>query len=113
MVSLPHIWWFNKAAQVLKNVSPVMLSILGIIAWWLNLVEIVVVGGIYTIAGVIDGLDVSAFKDASFAAFDYLGYANAVFPLSESFAALSAYAVAWGGVIMVRWIKSFIPTMAN
>lgn len=58
-------------------------------------------------------LDMSAFYGVNFAGLDYIGVVNAIIPLSEFLALLSIYLTAWGLVIVLRWIKSIIPTMGN
>jgi hypothetical protein len=66
----------------------------------------------YAIANV-SAIDTSAFSNASFATVAGIGYANAVFPLEEFINIWVAVFTAAAIVLMIRWIKSFIPTVAN
>ncbi|HET6406449.1 MAG TPA: hypothetical protein VFG14_01100 [Chthoniobacteraceae bacterium] len=109
----PSIYWLQKAAETLGKISPIAGTILGFIAWTYNIIEIVIIGTIDFIADKLTALDVSAFSNANFASLQWIGYLNAVFPLSEYLAILSAYYVAWGVVVLIRWVKSFVPTMGN
>lgn len=42
-----------------------------------------------------------------------LSLCNAIYPLSETITIFSSLYVFWGVVILLRWIKSFVPTIAN
>lgn len=82
-------------------------------AWGYNIVEMLIVGSLNAIYNQIISLDLSAMASADFAGWVYIGYVNAIFPLSECVALLGAFYTAWLTVILIRWVKSFIPTMSN
>lgn len=109
----PSIYWLQKAAEILGKIAPIAGTILGFIAWLYNLIEVVIIGTIDFITAKLAEIDTSAFSNANFASLQWIGYLNAVFPLSEYLAILSAYYIAWGVVVLIRWIKSFVPTVAN
>lgn len=44
---------------------------------------------------------------------EYVGLVNHLFPLSEAVAMLTTYFSLYVLLLTVRWIKSFIPTLAN
>lgn len=109
----PSIYWLQMAAQTLAKIVPGVATLLGFIAWLYNIVEIVLVSGIDYLTQKLAEIDTSSFSDANFNSLQWIGYLNAVFPLSEYLGILSAYFTAWGCVVLVRWVKSFFPTIAN
>ncbi len=112
-MALPTIYWFSKVREVLEKVFPFVTSGLALLAWWYNIVAVALVGALHWIRNALNALDLSAFAPADFSAWPYIGVINAIFPLTESLALLGAYFTVWIAVIVVRWVKSFIPTLAN
>jgi hypothetical protein len=112
-MALPTIFWFTKIGEYSARIIPFVATFLGFMAWCYNIVEILIVGSLNAIYNAIASLDISALGGADFAAWTYIGFVNAIFPLSEALAMLGAFYIAWISIIVLRWVKSFIPTMAN
>jgi hypothetical protein len=112
-MALPTIYWFSKIIEYVARVVPVVASVLAFFAWAYNIAEMLVIGSLNAIINQIASLDISQLGSADFSAWIWIGYVNALFPLGESIALLGAYYTAWMVVILVRWVKSFIPTMSN
>lgn len=58
-------------------------------------------------------LDPGAIGSANFGLLEGIGYVNAVFPVTEVVGLYTLYFTAWLCLILIRWVKSFIPTVAN
>ena len=56
---------------------------------------------------------ISTFGNVSLSSIPGIGYVNAVIPLSEMVALLVTFYSLWLLIILIRWVKSFIPTIAN
>lgn len=65
------------------------------------------------IGQLIASLAIDELGNVSFAGLEYISFVNAVFPLSEFVVLMGIYCTAWVTVIVIRWAKSFVPTMAN
>jgi hypothetical protein len=63
------------------------------------------------IFAIIPSLD--SLKNITFSTIPFIGYVNAMIPLSEFIALMVIYFTAWSIVIVFRWIKSLIPTASN
>jgi len=92
---------------------PVFGTLLGLIAYIYDLGETLFVGTLNLVISRLDAIDTSLFSNASFAAVYGIGYANAVFPLQEFVTMWIAIGVGCLSVVVIRWIKSFVPTVAN
>jgi hypothetical protein len=112
-MALPSHWWLNQAGQHLRWFGPLAGGAISFILFITNIFTILIWGALDAIKTALEALDTTAFAGASFTIITGIGYVNAIFPLSEILIVLSAYYTAWIIVISVRWIKSFIPTVAN
>ena len=92
---------------------PLFGSALGVLSLVLSIGEHVVSAGLNFAVNQVSALDTSAFSNAAFALVAGIGYANAVFPLSEFVNIWTSVFTAAGIVLVIRWVKSFIPTVAN
>jgi len=112
-MALPSPFWLQDALNKLARVVPFVSTILAFFAWAYSIVEVLIVGVLNLIKNQIASLDLSMLGGANFAEWAWIGYVNALFPLSEAIGILGAYYTAWMSIIILRWIKSFVPTMAN
>jgi len=110
MISLT---WLSNVGRSVMSFVPVLGSVLGFLAWFYELGETVLVGGLNFISDRINAIDTSAFSNASFAVVAGIGYANAVFPLSETVTIWASLATACITIAIIRWVKSVIPTVSN
>ncbi|MBB5349877.1 hypothetical protein HNR46_000098 [Haloferula luteola] len=92
---------------------PLIGTIFGWFVWVNDLGERIIAGGLNFIIDRLDAIDTTAFSNASFASVAGIGIANAVFPLSEAITMWSALFTAMLAIIVIRWVKSFIPTVSN
>ena len=111
-MALPSIWYLNKTAGMLRWIAPIAGSGLSFILFVTNVFTILVWGALDAIAEALNTLDLSAFGNAQFTIIQGIGFVNAIFPLGEILIVMTAYYTAWITVISVRWIKSFVPTIA-
>lgn len=112
-MALPSIFYLNSMAKMLRWLGPVAASVITFTLFVTNIFTILVFGALDAIATALQSLDTSGFGNASFAVITGIGYVNAIFPLAEILIVLTAYYTAWGIIISVRWVKSFVPTIAN
>ena len=113
MISLPPLYWYKELSKYAARLWPLVSTALAFTAWMYNLVWILIVGAYTKINALLASVDLANFGNADFSQWQYIGIVNAIFPLTESLALLSFYYTLWGLVIAIRWIKSFIPTVAN
>lgn len=112
-MALPTLYWFTKIGDYVARVVPFVASVLAFFAWAYNIVAVLIVAGINAIYEGVMSLDTSFASGASFGGLEWIGYVNAVIPLDAWLALLSALMVFKIAVVGLRWVKSFIPTMAN
>lgn len=112
-MALPTLFWFTKIGDYAARVVPFVATALAFVAWAYNIVEVLIVGTFNAIASKIASLDTSFLTSADFSAFQWVTTLNAVFPLSESLGLLGALFTYKMVIIAIRWLKSFIPTVAN
>ena len=112
-MALPSIFYLNSAAKAMRWIAPIAGGVLSFTLFVTNVFTILVWGALDAIASALSALDVSGFGNASFAIIQGIGYINAIFPLGEVLIVMTAYYTAWLTVITVRWVKSFVPTIAN
>lgn len=85
----------------------------GLVVWIFDLGNRVIGAGLGWISGKLDVVNPDAWDNVSFAGVAFIGYANAVFPLTEAVQIWSSLATACLAISAIRWVKSFIPTIAN
>lgn len=110
------IWpviFFSKVANALAKNGRFVALFVAFIAWATSLIDAIVNVVLTQIRDAILSIDVSAFQSVSIASLEWIGYANAILPVSEFVILLGLYVTAWLTVILIRWIKSFVPTIAN
>jgi hypothetical protein len=112
-MATPTIYWYSKLAEYAAKIIPFVASALAFWAWFYNIVAVLIVGSLNKIFNYLAAIDLSNYGNVDFSTWYYIGILNAVFPLTETFAMLSGYFVFWGALITLRWVKSFIPTIAN
>ena len=99
-----------------------LLEVVGRVLAWLSMIGAAFIAAFEAVTDMI--VDLTASIAA--AVVDFLGYTtdmsslgidlnviNAVIPLKEGWAMLVAMLALWAIILAVRWIKSFIPTMAG
>ena len=109
----PTIFYLLEISKQIANMLPVISTIVGFFAWLYNFIELVLIGTMTWMMDKLNSVDTSAFSGVTLSTIEYIGYVNAVIPLSEMLGVLSAYYTAWITIILVRWAKSFVPTVAN
>lgn len=110
---MPSIWWLSKAGNALRWLNPIATAVITTTLFITNVFTMLVFGALDAMATALQTLDVSGFGNAQFAVIQGIGYVNAIFPLGEILIILTAYYTAWISVISIRWVKSFVPTIAN
>ncbi len=112
-MALPSLSWLSRVGESALKAIPFFGSAFGFVVLILDIGERVLVAGINFATSSVNAIDTSAFSNVSFAAITGIAYANAVFPLSEFVSIWTAVFTAAGSVIVIRWVKSFIPTVSN
>jgi len=110
MISLT---WLSRVGSSVVGFVPGVASVTALITLIFNLGERMLVGGLNYAITQVNGINTSAFDNATFAGITFIGYGNAVFPLEETVTIWSAVATACLSVALIRWIKSVIPTVSN
>lgn len=83
------------------------------VAWLVGFIQSAITSVIATFAGIFSALNLDSFGSVDFSGLEFIGYVNAFIPLSEFVGLLTIFLVAWGAVILLRWVKSFVPTIGN
>lgn len=98
-----------------KNTKGVAMT-LAVLLWLVGIIQncVISVASTFTdLLGAIDGDSLNSFKGINFSQVPYIGAINAFLPLSEFVGMMTIYCTAWGLVIVFRWVKSLVPTLAN
>lgn len=112
-MALPSLEFLSRIGQLVIRAIPFVGSVMGFVAWIYDLGERVLAGGLNWILTQVSAIDTSVFSNAAFGTVAGIGYANAVFPLSEFVTIWAAVFTAAGAIVLIRWVKSFIPAIAN
>jgi hypothetical protein len=112
-MALPTIFWFREVRDYVAKVVPFVASVLAFVAWCYNAIEVMIVAAFNTIKGKILSLDTSWMQSADFGVLDGIAVINSFAPVSETIGLLSALFAFKLVIYLVRWVKSFIPTVAN
>lgn len=110
---LPSLSWISKVGESAARLIPVVGTITGFVTLIFDLGEKIVAGGFNFALERLDAIDTSAFANATYGAIAFIGYGNAVFPLDEAMSIGAALITACTTVAVIRWVKSFIPTLSN
>lgn len=113
-------YYLIKVADWLWTMKTWIVSIFGFLLWFSGLVSFLVVEGFKSILFSI-GEFVQYTTDpnsmiqlqAQTSILEAVGVGNAILPLNEMLALYAVYVGMWVALISLRWIKSFIPTLAN
>lgn len=107
------LYWLSRIGQMLVSWGKVIAAVFAFVMWVFGLIDKIIGEGLTMIMDKLEAIDVNALQGANFAVLNNIGYVNAVMPLSEMVAIMAIYMTAWVVVVVVRWIKSFIPTIGN
>jgi len=110
---LPSLSWIARVGESALKAIPFFGSAVGFIALIFDIGERVLVGGINFLISSVNSIDTSLFSNAAFGAVSGISYANAVFPLSEFVTIWTSVFTGAAAVLVIRWVKSFVPTVAN
>ena len=112
-MALPSLEWLSRIGEAAIKLIPFVGTTGGLVVWIFDIGERVIAGGLNYAINQLSAMDTSAFSNASFGVIAGIGYANAVFPLAEFASIWTAVFTAAGLVLLIRWIKSCIPTVSN
>jgi hypothetical protein len=108
----PQEFFFKLMRHLAKN-SKFIASAFAFCLWVKGLIDQAVIIVISQIKQAIDTLDLAVFSNVNLGGVSMIGVANAILPISEFVTVLGVYLTIWSTVIIIRWIKSFVPTVAN
>ena len=112
-MALPTIYWFTKVAEYVARVVPFVSTVLAFFAWSYNIVALAIVGPLSEARLSLEGVAVVNSVAVDWQVYEWIGLVNAVLPLSEGLALLSAYWTFCLSMNLFRWAKSFVPTLSN
>ncbi len=110
------IWpvvFFGKVINHLGRYSKGWAIVTAFVAWITGIIPVLVTTVMNQIQQLFATLTFSQFQNIDFSAMASIGLINAVLPLSEMLTVITIYTTMWITVIVIRWIKSFVPTIAN
>ena len=91
-----------------------LTALFGAVSGFIAFITDLSIGGMDKITGWLTSITQTAWPEVQAAEISsVLALANAVFPLSYAITVFSSLYLLWGIVLLVRWIKSFVPTIAN
>jgi len=105
--------FFNNIINYLAKYQKFCAAVFAFLLWAVGFIDMFIRATIQQIVDAFLSIDTEAFSNVSLSLIEWIGYANAILPLSEFVVLMVAYSTAWLTVIIVRWIKSFVPTIAN
>lgn len=108
----PLLFFWKFANWAAKNGKGVSLSV-AFLLWVNNVIDNVIA---VTVDGVAMGLkliNLDAFANVNLATLPYIGFINGVFPLTEFVQMGTIFVAACVALVVIRWVKSFVPTIAN
>ena len=105
-------WFWGKVLYWLSSAGKAAAVGGGVSLFFTDLVDNTFMGILEWVLGMLDQLDLAEFAPnrGLIASIETI---NGIIPLSEFITMFAAYGVAWGIVLLVRWVKSFIPTVSN
>jgi len=112
-MAMPTVQWLVSVAKIIGKLTPFFGTVVGLVTLVYDLGTIIIVGGLNFLADRLDAIDTSAFSNAGFGLISSIGYFNAVFPLSEAIVVWTALLTAKLAIVVIRWVKSLIPTLSN
>lgn len=114
---------FNSMVETGHKILKAVATVAAMTVWLSGLIMSVIAGMIDDLLARITefdastleakGVDLESFANAAIASVHWIGYVNAIIPLTEMILLTGAYFTGWTALIALRWIKSFIPTIAN
>lgn len=107
------IVYFKKILDHLAKNTGAVTIITTFIAWLTGTIPALITSAVTSITNALASFNIEAFSNSNFAGLDFIGYVNAVFPLSEFVYLCGIYVTAWVVIIGLRWLKSFVPTIGN
>lgn len=100
------IYWLSRNTKMVAIVS-------GFIFWLVGFIDAAVTSVITTISTLITALSFDGLGNVALTTVQWIGYFNAVIPLTEGIALLTVYYSILISVAIIRWTKSFVPTVSN
>ena len=113
---LPAIaYWdkLSKAFAILGKTASIIASVMAFLALKYAGIFDRAFEAISTYSTGLSTSRISEVQAANFSAIPMVGYVNAMFPLEEFIGLAVLYSSAWIFLILIRWTKSFIPTISN
>lgn len=107
------IIFFAKVLNHLGRYSKGWFIVTAFIAWVTQGPIGLISWGVSQIGNLLGMMAVEQFQNVDIGAIESIGAVNAIIPVTEMLAVLTALVTAWVLLICIRWIKSFFPTVAN
>lgn len=109
--------FFVKVAQALANNSKYVAIAIAFLLWITNVIDVLITTSIAQTVNAFANLNSQTFGTTGgttdLNSIEYIGYANSALPIAEFLVLSTLFVTAWVTVISIRWLKSFIPTVAN
>jgi hypothetical protein len=105
--------YFAKILNHLGRNSSGWVIFTTFIAWITGGIPALVTSVMQRIGEAIAAVTFNELGSVDFSALEYIGYVNALIPLTEFIYLCGIYVTAWVSIISIRWVKSFVPTIAN
>lgn len=103
----------NVIVNYLAKHAKAAALVVAFLLWFNNFIEWIFNVVVAQLKELASSLDVAALQGASFANLEWIGYVNAVVPVSEFVTLGGVYTTAVIVIILIRWLKSFVPTLSN
>jgi len=107
------VYWCSRFYDLINSVGKAVGVLVAFVVWAGLLVERVVSATLSEVIDKLSAIKLEQVKATAMAGQEWIGYVNAVVPLSEMLTLLVAYFAACLTVVSIRWLKSFIPTLSN
>lgn len=105
--------YFGKMLNHLGRYSRGWAIFCAFCAWLVGAIDSLVGAAVAQVTSLFASFSTTGMGSVDFAGLEYIGHVNAIIPLDHFAVILGIYVTAWITVIIIRWIKSFVPTIAN
>jgi len=108
--------YLKEIVDFLARSARIIALVFAVFLWFTGFIDTCVLQFFESMDGLFTTVVVGGLKQSSasnFGILEHVGYINAFVPVSEFVGLTSIYLTAWLTVILIRWTKSIIPTLAN
>lgn len=105
--------YFAKFLNHLGRFSKWFAMVSAFVVWLVGAIDKLVGSAIAGVTNLLNSFNIDELGNVNFSGLEYIGYVNAIIPLDYFITICGVYVTAWIVVILIRWVKSFVPAISN